>query len=346
MDFRLAHPQALWLLVLLPTLALLVAVEGWRRRTLLAKVAEGPLLHRLLPQMATWRRAAHAVLTIAAVGLICLGLARPQFGWYERRDTAKGIDLYLLVDCSRSMLASNSDPGQPIVSRLDRARTIMQYLVRRLTGDRVGIIPFTSEAFVLCPLTLDHGIALDFIGELSPDLMGMQGTDLGRAIELALDSFDKVPSEAGRALVLVTDGEDHGLNAKDMARRAATAGVRIHAIGLGGEEATTVPDGAGGMLKGSDGKLVASRLDMQTLRDITAATGGRAWHSTGAGLLEVEAIFTELSGLARAEREERAFRVGDEKFPLLLAMALALLFIDWLLPSLPDRRTPWKGRFA
>jgi Ca-activated chloride channel family protein len=347
MEFRVLHPSALYaLLAIIPMIGLFVW-DRYQRRRLLALYAEPLLSARLAAPALPWRRTIRDGMLVLAVVAMVGALVRPQFGDHETREGRGGVDVYLLVDVSRSMLVRDVlDSRGAETSRLERAQQFLNILVRRLAGDRIGLIPFTSEAFIFCPLTRDHSMLLSFVREISPELMGVQGTDIGNALGLALDAFEVAPSPGGRAVVIITDGEDHGEYTDVVLKRAADMGVRVHFVAIGSEAGGPVPGERGGFVRASDGTVVVSRMVMSNLLRSAALAGGVVWPlESNTGMVEAERIFLDLRQLKQAETEEATFRVVTEKFPPFILLALVLLAIEGLVPIRGRDSRTWTGRF-
>jgi Ca-activated chloride channel family protein len=334
---RFAEIDYLWYLLILPVALLVIWLAAFRRRQLLRRYADPQLLGVMARPGGTGRRAAKAALQLLALTLVIVALARPQHGHEETTIKARGVDFYVCLDVSRSMMAPADDQASPSSrsgpTRLDRAKQMLGSLIRRLGGDRVGVIPFAGEAFVYCPLTLDHAIALDFLGEISVDTVGAQGTDLGNALDVALDAFKLVENDAGRAIVLLTDGEDQGGRAISAAERAAASGAAVFALGIGSEEPKPILMESGKFLRDRDGAVVESKLNMEQLDQIAAIAKGQAYRATGAGEAQIEGVYQNLRRLKLAPREEKEFQVEREWFPWVLLAALVLLGLEWIIPE-------------
>lgn len=347
MEFRFLHPTALYALAAIIPMLGLFMWDRYQRRRLLARYAEPRLSARLAAPTLPWRRLIRDGILVLAVVAMVGALTRPQFGDQEMREARGGVDVYLLVDVSRSMLVRDMVDGRGAeTTRLERAQQFLNILVRRLAGDRIGLIPFTSEAFIFCPLTRDYMMLLGFVREMAPELMGVQGTDIGNALGLALDAFDAAPSPGGRAVVIITDGEDHGEYTDVVLKRAADMGVRIHFVTVGTEAGGPVPAERGGFMRATDGTVVVSRMKASAVQGMAAASGGVMWPlDSNTGMVEAERIFLDLRQLKQAGTEEASFRVVTEKFPPFILLALVLLAIEGLVPIRGRDSRTWTGRF-
>ena len=234
--FRFASPE--WLLALA---ALPIMVAGFwfgarRRKALLARFGEDDLVQRLTPSVNSLARRWKSVLLVVATGLLVVALARPQFGTRVETVRRRGQDVVVAVDLSQSMRAEDITPN-----RLEAARLAILRLIRNLDGDRIGLVAFAGEAFIQSPLTADYSAAALFLDAMDPEMMPVQGTNLGEALRLSLDALDQGARE-DRILVLVTDGEDHEGELDPQLQRAVASGVRIHTVGLGSAEGVPIPD--------------------------------------------------------------------------------------------------------
>ena len=334
---RFAEPGMLWLLLAAPALALFIVLAARRRAALLRRFAEPALLPRLGAHGAAARRWSRALLAVAAVALLALALARPQWGSRLEMVQRKGLDIVIAVDVSQSMLAEDIRP-----SRLARSKQEIQRFVEALDGDRVGLVAFAGDAFLQSPLTSDYAAFRIFLDVLDPSLVGAQGTDLARALETAVEAFPE-GSDRGRdrVIILLTDGEDHGGRALRVAEEAARAGILIHTVGVGSETGAPVPltdaSGRRRFLRDRRGEPVSSRLDATTLAAIARAGGG-AFHHARPGRFELPDVLRRLDDLERAELETQRLARYEERYQWPLAAALLLLALETLVADRPRRR--------
>lgn len=340
--FRFADP--LWLagLALVPLLALAFWAGARARRRALERFADSALVERLTASVSRRGRRAKAAALLGAVGLAVVALARPQFGTRVETVRARGQDVMVALDLSESMLAEDVAPN-----RLERARLSVLRLMRQLDGDRIGLVAFAADAFVQSPLTIDYGAAAMFLGAMEPDLMPIQGTNLGEALRVSLDALEE--AREARVLVIVTDGEDHEGEIDLQLERAREMGVRIHTVGLGSTDGVPIPqlDEQGrrqGFLRDDEGNVVTTRLDEATLQRVAEATGGR-YVAAGPGGSAFDDLVDEV---ARAEGEdidaEQVTRF-EEQFQIFLAPALLLLILELLIADRRTRSMEWTGRF-
>ncbi|GAB4310880.1 MAG: VWA domain-containing protein [Candidatus Sumerlaeia bacterium] len=318
-----------------PLLLVFFVWASGRRRRLMARFADermqAYLLRRHDPGAWRWK----AAMNSAALILALLALSRPQWGVVERPLLHRGVDVLILIDVSTSMKAADIKPD-----RMTRARELLASLVRRMKGHRVGVAAFAGDAVRVCPLTLDYEMAMTLINTVDTDLIPVQGTAIARAIDKSLSFFDK-SSPTHKVLVLITDGEDQEGRPVEAARRAAEAGVVIHAIGIGSPDGAPVYQAGGAIKKDREGKGVVSRLDFQTLQQVALATGGKAIVANPSGDLEVQEILLSLDAMEKGEFETRRYTAHEERFQWFLLPAVLLLILE---PLKSERRR--QGRRA
>jgi Ca-activated chloride channel family protein len=254
-----------------------------------------------------------------------------------------GQDIVVAVDLSRSMLAEDVSPN-----RLERARLSIFRLMEGLDGDRIGLVAFAADAFVQSPLTTDYSAAAMFLGAMSPDLMPVQGTDLGAALRVSLDALDEGARDA-RVVVVVTDGEDHEADFETALERAIGSGVRVHVVGIGTTEGAPIPlyDAQGrrdGFVRDEEGTVVTTRLGEETLRSVAERTGAR-YVAAGVGGAGFDDLVDDLAGGQGEAVEERQVTRFEEQFQIFLGVALALLLLEWVWPEARRHRAAWAGRF-
>ena len=332
--FQFANPHILWLLLIIPVMVVvLIAISQLRTRNL-AKFGNIHILQELMPEISQWRVKTKSALFLTAVAVVIIAAARPQFGSKLKEQKSQGIEMMLVVDISNSMLAEDFAPN-----RLDRTRYAIDKLFSTLEQDRVGLVVFAGEAKVQLPITTDYRMARSFVKRISPSLVSVQGTEIGQALDLASLSFSQ-NRDAGRVMILITDGETHDSSALDAAKRAAEQGIKIFAIGIGTPEGAPVKvDGE--FIKDEDDQMVVSRLNEELLQQITAATDGGYIRATNAAF-GLEEIVAEIEKLEKGELTTLRFEEYNEQFQWILAIAAVLLLLESLLLA---RRNPRLKRF-
>jgi len=320
---RLADPGALRLLLAVLLLALLGALALVRRRRALARAA-GASAPRIAPAANRTRPAARLGLSLLGLALLAVALSRPQCGTRSEIARRYGVDLVVVLDASRSMLAEDVRPD-----RLARAKLELGALLDGLAGDRVGLVVFAGEAFVACPLTTDYAAAKLFLRSVEPDALPRQGTALAQALERAREALDLSEGAArARVVLVVSDGEDHEGGTASAARALADAGVRIFALAVGTAAGAPVPPRAGARARPGDPAL--TRLDAVSLRLLADVGGGEVYDvaAPGGGLAPFRA---ELDRMERTELEGRLTVVYEERYALAAFPAFLLLLASLLL---------------
>jgi Ca-activated chloride channel family protein len=340
--FRFFASEWLYGLAAVPALAILFWSASARRRRALEAFGELDLVRRLTASISVAARRWKAVLTLAGLAFAVLALARPQFGTRVETVRSRGQDIVVAVDLSQSMLAEDVSPN-----RLERARLAILRLMNGLDGDRIGLVAFAADAFVQSPLTTDYAAAGMFLGAMHPDLMPVQGTDLGAALRVSLDALEQGARDT-RVVVIVTDGEDHEDDFEQALERAVVSGVRVHVVGIGSNEGVPIPvyDAQGrrnGFLRDEDGTVITTRLGEQTLRGVAERTGAR--YVTASDDTGLDALVEALTGVEGETIEERQVTQFEEQFQIFLALAVALLLVEWMVPERRRVRAAWAGRF-
>ncbi|MDH5459196.1 MAG: VWA domain-containing protein, partial [Nitrospinota bacterium] len=237
---RFGEPLYLYLLILIPLLIGFMIWAERKRKALSAQFAEASLLSRLVSPGVVEQRRRKFRFLIWGLAFLMIALAQPRWGFQWEDLKQRGVDIIVALDVSNSMRATDIKP-----SRLERAKHKVADLLRMLKGDRVGLVAFAGTSFLHCPLTLDYQAAEMFLGALDTDLIPVQGTALGHAIETSIQAFSTVEKKS-KAILLITDGEDHGGTVLKALQLAQKEGVKIFVIGIGQEEGVPVPDPSGG----------------------------------------------------------------------------------------------------
>ncbi len=318
--FKFANPEYLYLLVLLVALVVLHIYSNISHKRKLARYGNPELLARLMPDASDWRTGLKFWLLASAFGLCCILLARPQFGSRQETVTRQGIETVIALDVSNSMLADDVSPN-----RLEKSKRIVSNLVDQFKDDKIGLIVFAGDAFVQLPITSDFVSAKVFLSTIGPDLVARQGTDIKAAIELATRSF--TPNEGvGKAIILITDGENHEGGAVEAAQSAAEKGYIVNVLGVGLPSGTPVPagDGSGNFRKDRNGNPVISKLNESMCREIAAAGNGSYFYVDNSNSAE-RALQKEMDKLAKADIETTVYTEFDEQFRILAWIILVLV---------------------
>ena len=317
----------LWLLLLVPALPLLYALSLAMRRRRLAKLGDPAAAARLMPHYSRAKGWVRLILADLALGLLAIALARPQIGAKLSERETRGAEIMICLDVSNSMLAEDYSPN-----RLERAKLAISRLVDRLRDDRIGLIIFAGKPFVQLPITTDYVSAKMFLGSIGPDSVPVQGTAIGDAVLTAVKSFSS-QSEKSRAIILITDGENHEDDAVAAAKQAAEAGVKLYTIGVGSPEGQPIRLN-GELLKDKDGNIVVTKLDEGTLRKMAQAGGG-AYVRAGNEEFGLNPIIDDLRRLEDEHFKSVVFEEYDEQYMYFVAAALVLLAVAFLIG---DRR--------
>ena len=333
--FRFANPQYLWLLLAVPAMVLIYALAMRSRRRRLARFGNPQTIAELMPDASVARNNLKFIIFAVAVALTVLAAARPQLGSKLRETKSSGVEMMLVVDVSNSMLAEDFAPN-----RLERTTYAINKLLDEMKQqERVGLIVFAGEPKVQLPITSDFRMAKAFARRISPDLVEEQGTAVGKALALATMSFSS-ESERSRAVILITDGENHEDDAVAAARRAAEQGVRIYTIGIGTPEGAPIEIG-GEFVKDEEDTMVVSKLNEEMLEEIARITDGAYIRSTNQSM-GLDEIVESIERMEKSELEVLRFEEYNEQYQYLLAAALLLLLAEFFI--LP-RRNPLLARF-
>lgn len=330
---QFAQPEFLYLLAVVPLLILFFIVRFRRRRDVLGKLGDPELLARLSRSTVAGRQPVKAALVVLAVACFALALARPQFGTRSETVRQTGFSVMAALDVSNSMLAEDVRPN-----RLSRAKFAVRSLVGRLRNDRIGLVVFAGSAFLQCPLTSDYSIVELFLDGIDTGTVGTQGTAIAEALRIAGKSF-RQDHKGYKAVVLITDGEDHEEDPIAVAEELAALDVRVYVVGIGTPQGVPIPvmgeDGTvAGHMRDRSGTVVMSRLDESTLRRIAETTGG-AYYRASPGGDEMDLVYDTISSLEKAEFESREFTQYVERYQYILLFGLLLLVADTVIR---DRR--------
>ena len=329
--FRFEDPIYLWLLVLIPILALIRFISYRNQKKRLRKFGEPALLKALMPEVSRFRPSVKFWILEVALALLVLMLARPQMGTKISQEKRVGIETIICMDISNSMRAEDIVP-----SRLDRSKMMIENLVDHFSNDKIGLIVFAGDAFVQLPITSDYVSAKMFLSSIDPSMMATQGTDIGRAIDMAMHSF--TPEEGiGRAIIVITDGENHEGGAVEAAAAAKDAGMRVYVLGVGSSKGAPIPiPGTGDYMKDNTGNTVMSALNEQMCKELAQAGGGAYIHVENNSAAQ-DQLDNELDKLSKKETTATLYSEFDEQFQAFGLLALLLLILEI---CILDRRNP------
>lgn len=322
---KFANPEYFYLLIIIPVLLAIYIYSNYRKRERLKLYGNVELLKSLMPDVSNIRPGIKFILTLLAATLLIVALARPQFGSKKETVTRQGIETVIALDISNSMLAEDISPN-----RLEKAKKIISQLIDKFENDKVGLIVFAGDAFVQLPITNDFISAKMFLETISPTLISRQGTDIGGAISLAMKSF--TPNEGvGKAIIVITDGENHEGGAEDAARLAAEKGMNVYLLGIGSLEGAPIPiENTNDYRRDKEGNVVVTKLNEQMAQEIAKAGNGvyiRVDNTNNAQKI----LEKEVNKLAKADVTSEVYTEYNEQFEFIVWIAFILLIVDLLI---------------
>ena len=330
--FKFAHPEYLFLLFLVPILVGVFIYTGIKRHRNIKQFGNPDLLAELMPNVSFIRPQVKFYLQLTAIILLIIVLAQPQFGTKQETVKRKGIEVMIALDVSNSMMAQDIQP-----SRLEKAKQVLSKLVDGMIDDKIGLIVFAGDAYTQLPITVDYVSAKMFFSTISPNLVPRQGTAIGSAIDLAIKSFGTKGS-ASRAIIVITDGENHEDDAIGAAKLATENDISVHVIGMGKPDGAPIPvPGTMSFWKDKDGNVVVSKLNEQMCRDIAAAGKGvyvRADNTNTA----YRVVDKELETLAKSDIKTSVFSNYNDQFQSFALLALLILVFDFFIFDLKNKR--------
>lgn len=325
--FRFENIEFIYLLILIPVLLIVFIIGRRIRKRSLKRFGDPEILNQLMPFLSVNRPVVKFLFILFALVFIILGMARPQFGSKLEEIKRKGIEIVIALDVSNSMLAEDIQPN-----RLEKAKQAIARLVEKLADDKIGLIVFAGDAYVQMPVTSDYTSAKMFLSSINTQIVPKQGTAIGSAIDLGINSFSP-DNEASKALIIITDGEDHDDNAVSLARDAAEKGIVIYTIGVGTPDGAPIPVYSGNQRsfrKDRQGNVVITKLNEKILREITNAGNGSYIRATN-NRLGLNMLFDQISSIEKKELETRIYSEYDEKFQYMIGLALILILFDFIL---------------
>ena len=332
--FRFANPDFLYLLLLLPVMVILWIYNNVKRKKTLEKFGDHELVKELMPEYSTARPNIKMVFVLLALFFLIIVLARPQFGVKLQETKKEGVEVIIALDVSNSMLAEDIFP-----SRLERAKQALSKLVESLDNDKVGLIVFAGEAYTKIPITTDYISAKMLLSTISTNIVSVQGTAIGSAIRLGTKSFSPGENKS-KAMIIITDGENHEDDAVSAASLAAQNGIVIHTIGIGSSDGVPIQimrNGRKEYLKDNNGNTVITKLDEDTLKKIAVATGGSYVRATNSSL-GLEEIYNEIRKMNQEEMDSVMYTEYNEQYQIFGAISLLLLVIEFLIMNRKNRK--------
>jgi len=332
--FRFAHPDFLYLLLLLPALTLLFIINEIRKGRALKRLGDANLVNGLVPEMSRIRPVIKFILEITAIISGIIMLARPQFGSKIEDVKKQGVEVMIALDVSNSMLAEDIQPD-----RLTRAKQAISRLVDDLENNKIGLIVFAGDAYIQIPITTDYISAKMFLSAINPNMVPKQGTAIGAAIDLAARSFS--PGEGkSKAIIIITDGENHENDPLKEAAEAAKAGIVIHTIGIGSTDGVPIPimiNGRKDYLKDENYNTVITKLDEDILKKIAIATNGNYVRASNSNI-GLDEIFAQIKKMKKQDLESTMFTEYNDQFQIFTAIAILMLIADFIIMERKNRK--------
>lgn len=312
-------------MLLIITILVLVRFIVWRKRKRnLRKFGDPSLLKEMMPDVSKSRPTIKFCLLLSAITILIFMIARPQVGSKISHEKREGIEVLIALDISNSMLAQDVIP-----SRLEKSKLLIEDLVDHFTNDKVGLVVFAGDAFVQLPITNDYVSAKMFLQNINPSLITTQGTDLARAISLSQSCFTQ-REHIGRAIIVITDGEDHEGGALEAASEAYKKGINVFILGVGTSKGAPIPDGNGGYLKDNSGQTVLSALNEQMCQQVAKAGNGVYIHVDNTSDAQ-ERLNKELSKLQSGISDTVVYSEYNEQFQIFGIILLLLLIVETIL---------------
>ena len=338
-NWKFEYTDAFWVLTLIPVLLLLFIFRNYYRKKKYRLLGPEKIRQQLFaassPGSLIWKN----IFILIGLVFLIIAIANPQTGARMDKVKVKGAEIIIALDISNSMKAEDISP-----SRLEKARQEIIQLLNKVRGDRVGLIIFAGKAFYPVPLTTDYAVIKMYLRGIDTDIISTQGTDIGGALKMAMKSFSE-DKKSDKAIILITDGENHEENAVDIARQASEAGISVHTIGLGRKEGVPIPVvnryGKKEFRKDKQGNVVVSRLNEQLLSEIAASGKGSFVLANNYGI-GLDRIYEQLKGMEKTEIKEKMVIDYEDDYQLYLLIALSLLVIELII--LP-RKNKFLARF-
>ena len=331
--FRFANIEMLWWLITTPVFVIAYIIYTKHKRRQLMEFGDQELVAQLMTDASKGRPIWKFSLLLLAWVLLIVAGSRPQYGQQEKTIKRQGIEVMVALDISNSMLAEDVAPN-----RLDRAKQILSKMIDNMVDDKVGLVVFAGEAFTQLPITCDYVSAKMFLNTITPNLISTQGTAIGAALQTAVTSFGATESEAGRAIILITDGENHEDDAIAAAKQAQELGIQVFVVGIGKPEGSPIPKpGSNDYFKDRSGQVVVSRLNEEMCQQIAAAGKGIYVRCDNTNTA-MRALQQELDRMATAELESTVYADYNEQYQSFVLIALLLIVIEFFILSRKNHR--------
>ncbi len=319
--FRFEDPIYLYCLAIIPLMVIIRWLMVRQQKKRLRRFGDPELVRQLMPDVSRFRPLVKFCFLLTALALLIVMVARPQFGTKISHEKRTGIETIIAMDISNSMLAEDVAP-----SRLDRSKMMVENLVDNFTNDKIGLIVFAGDAFIQLPITSDYVSAKMFLSSIDPSMIATQGTDIAAAVSMASHSFTQEEG-VGKAIIVITDGEDHEGGALEAAKEAKERGQRVYVLGVGSTKGAPIPTGDGDYMKDNTGQTVMTGLNEEMCRQIAEAGGGAYIHVENNSSAQ-EKLDEELDKLSKKEIESTIYSDYDEQFQAVGIIVLLLLIIE------------------
>ncbi|MFT4662241.1 MAG: Ca-activated chloride channel family protein [Patiriisocius sp.] len=314
-----------------------ILIYSWKNKSLNA-FAQSNLLGEISPRISSNLAIIKYVILRFALLFVLVAIINPRYGSKELESKAEGIDIIIALDVSNSMLAEDIQPN-----RLGRAKMAIQQLLNNLHGDRLGLVIFAGDAYIQLPITTDFAAAKIFLADVDNNIIPVQGTAIGKAIDLCTEAFDE-NSVSGKTIIVITDGENHEDDAVEAAEAALDKGIQVYTIGMGSKNGAPIPEIKKGrklgFKKDKDGSTVISKLNEQALADIAAAGNGKFTRATLSNV-GLDDILSDMVGMEKNEFGTKQYADYEDRFQLFLLLAVLLLIVELIIP---ERKTRWSGK--
>jgi len=332
--FRFANPDFLYLLLMLPVMVILWILNETRKKRSLKRLGPSGLVKKLMPEFSVVRPSLKFFLQMVVITLVIIILARPQFGSKLEEIKKQGVEVIIALDVSNSMLAEDIQPN-----RLTRAKQALTRLIDNLDNDKIGLIVFAGDAYTQIPITTDYISAKMFLSAINPEMVPKQGTAIGAAIDLGMRSFS--PGEGkSKAMIIITDGENHEDDPEEAASEASNAGIVIHTIGIGSVGGVPVPvtiSGKKEYLRDADGNTVITKLDEEILKKIALNASGNYVRASNTNI-GLDEIFNEIRRMKKQDLESTMYTEYNDQFQIFTVFALVLLFTEFIIMDRKNRK--------
>lgn len=328
-NIRFENPELGWLLIAVPSVSVLyLAMLGWKNRKI-RSFAEEKLIPHLIPDLSSTRSFFKFLFFKMGIVFLIIALIDPKIGTKLKEVKSTGIDIMFCLDVSNSMLAEDAEPN-----RLERAKRSIQQIIDQLHGDRIGVVIFAGNAYIQLPITTDYDAAKLFLSGVDTDMLSVQGTSIGAAVELAADSFDP-ESNAQKAIIIITDGENHEDNAVSAVKAVVERGITLHTIGMGSIDGAPIPqyNRSGrqiGFKEDQNGTTVVTALNEPMLRELAEEGNGMFIRAAG-NYVAVNDLLAELNKVEKSELETMQFSDYEHRFQWFLFAGIFFLLLDMAL---------------